>query len=93
MLLTTRPAAVTTHEENLLWSFTELLRASNSSGAAPTQVTEANGFYPSDVLTTTPIRTVDGGYRHILRVLMPVSPLYYGSSTPVWDFAGNIVTP
>ena len=93
MLLTTRPATVLTHEENLMWSFTELVRAQNSSGTAPTQITEANGYYPSDVLTSTPIRTVDGGYRHVLRVLMPVSPLYYGSTTPVFKFAGNIVTP
>lgn len=93
MLLTTRPAGVTTHEENLMWSVAELIRGQHASGAVPTQITEANGYYPSDIITTTPIRTVDGGYRHVVRVLMPINPLYYGSTTPVWDFAGNIVTP
>ena len=93
MLLTPRPTTVTTHEENLMWSFTELLRGQNQSGTAPVQITESNGYYPSDILTATPIRSVDGGYRHILRILMPVSPLSYGSSTPVYEFAGNIVTP
>lgn len=93
MILTTRPSTVTTHEENLMWSLTELIRAQHASGTAPTQITEANGYYPSDVITTTPIRTVDGGYRHVVRVLMPINPQYYGSTTPVYEFAGNIVTP
>jgi hypothetical protein len=76
-----------------MWSLTELIKAQHSSGTAPTQITEANGYYPSDVITCTPIRTVDGGYRQVVRILMPMSPLYFGSSTPAYEFAGNIVTP
>lgn len=93
MLLTPRSTTVTTHEENIMWSVSELIQGQHANGLAPTQITEANGYYPSDVITVTPIRTVDGGYRHVVRILMPVDPLYYGSSTPVYEFAGNIVTP
>lgn len=93
MLLGTKPAAVTTHERNIIWSVCSLISAQANSGLLPSQITEANGFFASDLIQTTPIRTVDGGYRHVIRILMPVNPAYYGASIPVWEFVGDIITP
>lgn len=92
MLLTPKPSTVATHEQNIVWSITELIKAQNNSGYLPTQITEANGYYPSDIVSVVPIRTVDGGYRHVLRILMPVNPGYYGAAFPVWQFVGDIFT-
>lgn len=91
MLLTTKPASVDTHEENIIWSVAQLLMAQAASGTLPLQVTEQGGYYASDVISVTPIRTVDGGFRHVVRVLMPVNPGFYGSNIPVWEFVGQIV--
>jgi hypothetical protein len=93
MLLTATPPGITTHEQNILWSLSELrkqLYSQSTSTAHPHQVIEAQGYYPSDVVAIQEIRSVDGGSRHVLRVLMPVSPDYYGSASPVWTFAGEI---
>ena len=55
------------------------------------QVIEAQGFYASEVLSVTPIRTVDGGDRHIVRLLLPVSADFYGASRPVWEFSSDVL--
>ena len=91
MLLTPRPASVTTHEENIMWSVAQLIAAQAASGQQPPRIIEADGFFPSDIVQVTPIRTVDGGYRHVVRLLMPVNPAFYGASIPVWDFVGDII--
>ena len=91
MLLTPKPASVDTHEENILWSVAELMKAQAASGTLPLQITEQGGYFASDVISVLPIRTVDGGYRHVIRILMPVNPGYYGSNIPVWEFVGQIV--
>lgn len=93
MLLTPRPADITTHEQNILWSFAQLktaLAAATVSAEYPKQVIESQGYYASEIVSIQEIASVDGGPRHILRVLMPVSPDYYGSSNPVWKFAKSI---
>ena len=91
MLLTPKPASVDTHEENILWSVAELMKAQAASGTLPLQITEQGGYFASDVISVLPIRTVDGGYRHVIRILMPVNPGDYGSNIPVWEFVGQIV--
>lgn len=91
MLLGTKPASVDTHEENIAWSIAMLIQGQAVSGSLPLQVTEQYGYFPSDTITATPIRTVDGGYRHVMRVLMPINPAFYGSNIPVWEFVGQIV--
>lgn len=91
MQLTPKPLSVDTHEENILWSTAELIKAQAASGVLPLQITEQGGYYASDVISVTPIRTVDGGYRHVVRILMPVNPGFYGSNIPVWEFVGQIV--
>ena len=94
MLLTPLPTDVTTHEQNILWSFTKLktaLAAATLSVTNPKQVIESQGYYASEIISIQEIASVDGGPRHILRILMPVKPEYYGSSNPVWKFAGVIV--
>lgn len=91
MLLTPRPVSVDTHEENILWSVAELIKAQAASGTLPLQITEQGGYFASDVISVLPIRSVDGGYRHVIRILMPVNPGYYGSNIPVWEFVGQIV--
>lgn len=93
MLLSSRPSEITTHEQNILWSFSQLktkLAASSASTAYPLQITEAQGYYPSEIVSVQEIASVDGGPRHVLRILMPVSPEYYGSPIPVWRFAKSI---
>lgn len=92
MLLTPKPLSVDTHEENIMWSVAELVKAQAASGVLPLQITEQGGYYPSDTISAVPIRTVDGGYRHVVRILMPVNPGFYGSNIPVWEFVGQLVT-
>lgn len=93
MLLTQKPGGVTTHEQNILWSMAELrkgLYAQASTTAHPHKVLESQGYYPSDVLSVTELKTIDGGDRHAVRLLIPVDSDYYGSGNPVWEFAGTI---
>jgi len=93
MLLTPRPPEIITHEQNILWSFAQIKTALAAAAAAPEypkQVIEAMGFFASEVVSIQEISSVDGGPRHVLRVLMPVTPDYYGSSNPVWKFAKSI---
>lgn len=92
MLLTPKPPAVTTHERNIIWSAATLIGTQASSGLLPPKVIEAEGYFPSDIIQITPIRTVDGGYRHVVRLLMPVNPAFYGAAIPVWEFTGDIIT-
>jgi hypothetical protein len=92
MLLTTKPATVLTHEQNILWSFSELRRMLNGqpvNDTAPRRVVETEGYYASDVLSVAEI----GAHvepRHALRILIPVKPGFYGASQAVWEFAGTI---
>jgi hypothetical protein len=92
MLLGTKPATVTTHERNIIWSAATLIGTQASSGLLPPKIIEAEGYFPSDIIQITPIRTVDGGYRHVVRLLMPVNPAFYGAAIPVWEFTGDIIT-
>lgn len=93
MLLTTRPSTVTTHERNIIWSICSLISAQANSGLAPGKIIEADGYFESDLIQVTPIRTVNGGYRHVVRILVPVNPAFYGAALPVWEFVGDIITP
>lgn len=88
---TPRPAAILTHEQNIVWSTSELIRARAALVSRPPQVTEQYGYYPSDVISATPLGTVDAGDVHVIRVLMPVSSGYYGASASLWTFVGTIV--
>lgn len=92
LLPSSRPASIDTHEENIVWSVAELMKAQASSGTLPLQITEQAGYFPGDTISATPIRTVDGGYRHVIRILMPVNPGFYGSNIPVWEFVGQLVS-
>lgn len=92
MLLTTRPATVTTHERNIVWSVSTLIAAQANSGLQPPKIIEADGYFPSDIIQVSPIRTIDGGYRHVTRILVPVNPAFYGAAIPVWEFVGDIIS-
>lgn len=91
MILGTKPATVTTHERNIIWSASTLIGTQASSGLLPPKIIEADGYFASDIIQITPIRTVDGGYRHVVRILMPVNPAFYGAAIPVWEFTGDII--
>lgn len=91
MILGTIPSDIATKEALLVWVVGEMRREifeANPSAQYPQKVTEAQGFFPSDVVSIQEISSVDGGPRHVLRVLMPVNPAYYGASNPVYQYAG-----
>ena len=93
MLLTTRPAEITTHEQNILWSVSQLrqiLVSQPDNTIAPRKIIEAEGYYASDVISIQEISPPASIPRHVVRVLMPVVPGYYGATQPVWNFAGTI---
>ncbi len=94
MLLGTKPSSVLTHEQNIAWSLSEIIKElenpSLSNAPFPLQVTESQGYYPSEVISVQPVRTVDGGFRHIYRILMPISAASYSGSKAVWDCVGSI---
>jgi hypothetical protein len=95
MLLTPKPSTVLTHEQNILWSVAAILERLSTrpeNPKTPLKLTESEGYYPSDVVSVTPINTKDGGARHVVRLLIPVSGEYYGSSSPVWMFATNMAS-
>ena len=91
MLLTPKPASVLTHEQNILWSTSELRKILVSqpvNDTAPRKIIEAEGFYASDVISIQEITPPESTPRHVVRLLMPIAPGYYGASQPVWEFSG-----
>lgn len=91
MLLSQKPPEVLTNEAMIMFLYCKILKAQAETGAAPIQITEGYGFYPSEQLAAIPVRTIDGGDRQIIRILMPVDRRYFGSSNPVWEHTGIIV--
>lgn len=92
MLLTPFPVEVTTNEAGIMFLVAKLIQAQASAGTLPLQITEQAGYYPSDLITAVPLRTVDGGNRQVIRILMPVNAGYFGSSLPIWQFTGQLVS-
>ena len=93
MLLTLKPASVLTHEQNILWSASELrqtLVSQPENDTAPRKLIEAEGYYASDVISVHEIFPPAGKPRHVIRLLVPIEPGYYGASQPVWNFAGAL---
>ena len=93
MLLTPKPATVLTHEQNILWSASELrktLVSQPSNDTAPRKIIEAEGYYASDTISIQEITPPASTPRHVVRLLMPIAPGYYGASQPVWEFAGTL---
>jgi hypothetical protein len=94
MILGTIPPEIQTKEAMIVWAFSGLrsaLKDSVPTPQYPEKITEAAGYFPSDILAVQELSTIDGGERHIIRILMPVDPQYYGSTTPVWQFVGTVV--
>ena len=91
MLLPTVPSSVDTCEEMIMFCVAKLIQAQASSGALPLQITEQFGYFPSELITSVPLRTVDGGNRQVVRILMPVNAGYFGSNIPIWEFTGQLV--
>lgn len=91
MLLTPLATGILTNERALLFYYSRLKTQAVSGGFAVPQITEYPGYAPSEMLKNDEISTVDGGYVHALRILVPVNPSYYGSAQPVWNFAGVII--
>ena len=93
MLLGTKPATVTTHERNIIWSAATLIGTQASSGLLPPKIIEAEGYFPSDIIQITPIRTVDGGYRHVSSIASRITSSSVaqtvsdspGSSSAIWS--------
>jgi hypothetical protein len=93
MILGIIPPEITTKEQLIVWAVAELRRDISANTPTPTfpdKITEAQGFFPNDIITIQELVTIDGGPRHILRIAMPVDPEYYGASSAVWNFAGLI---
>lgn len=93
MLLTPRPTDIATHEQNILWSVAELrkiLVAQPDNAIAPRKIVEAEGYFASDVISIQEISPPASYPRHVVRLLMPIAPGYYGSSLPVWKFVGAL---
>lgn len=91
MLLPTPPASVDTCEEMIMFCVSKIIQAQAAAGSLPLQITEQYGYFPSDTVTSVPLRTVDGGYRQVVRLLIPVNPGYFGSNIPIWEFTGQLV--
>ena len=93
MLLTPRPTDILTHEQNILWSVSEIrkiLVSQPDNNTAPRKIVEAEGYFASDVISIQEISPPASYPRHVLRVLMPIAPGYYGATQPVWKFAGSL---
>lgn len=91
MVIGTIPPDIATKEQLLVWVVSEIradIAANSPTATYPAKITEAQGYYPSDVISIQEISTIDGGDRHILRILMPVDPAYYGASNPVYQYCG-----
>ena len=91
MLLSAKPPEVLTNESMIMFLYCKILNEQANAGVAPIQITEGYGYYPSETLSAIPVRTVDGGDRQIIRILMPVDRRYFGSSNPIWEHTGIIV--
>jgi len=91
MLLTALGAGVTTNERALLFYYTRLRTQAVAGGFSVPSLTEFPGYAPTEMLKNDDIPTVDGGYVQALRILIPVNPSYYGSASPIWNFAGIII--
>jgi len=91
MLLTPPAVGVNTNERAILFYYTRLLAQAVQGGFAIPSLTEFPGYAPTEQLTHNGISTVDAGYVQALRILIPVNPQFYGSPSPVWNFAGIIV--
>ena len=93
MLLTSKPVNVLTHEQNILWSVSELRKVLVSqplNDTVPRKIIEAEGYYASDTISIQEITPPASNPRHVVRLLMPIAPGYYGASQPVWEFAGTL---
>lgn len=94
MIIGTIPPDIATMEQLITWGVSELRRElseANPSAQYPQRITEAQGYFPSEVIAIQEISTIDGGSRHILRILMPVAAAYYGANQPVYQFCGQIL--
>ena len=91
MLLTPLPAGILTNERAIMFYYSRLKTQAVAGGFAVPSLTEFPGYAPTEMLKNDEISTVDAGYVHALRLLIPVNPAYYGSVNPVWTFAGTIV--
>lgn len=93
MLLTPRPTDILTHEQNILWSVSEIrkiLVSQPENTTAPRKIIEAEGYYASEVVSIQEISPPASYPRHVVRLLMPIAPGYYGASQPVWKFVGAL---
>lgn len=86
-----RPVSVLTHEQNIIWSTSELIRGRSLMSTKPALVTEQYGFYPSNRISVVPIDTVDGGECHVVRLLIPVASQFYASTSLIYPLVGTIV--
>ena len=91
MLLTPLETGILTNERALMFYYSKLKSRAVASGFSIPSLTEFPGYAPTEMLKNDEISTVDAGYVHALRILIPVNPTYYGSTSPVWTFAGTIV--
>jgi hypothetical protein len=66
------------------------LTSKPSNSKAPRRVVETEGYYASDIVSAQEAPGPDGLTRLICRVLIPVSPDYFGSASPLWNFAGTV---
>jgi len=91
MLLSPLPPGILTNERAVMFYYSALRTQAVSGGFAIPSLVEYPGYAPSEMLSHNEISTVDAGYVHALRLLIPVNPAFYGASSPVWEYSGVIV--
>ena len=90
MRLTPNDPSVVTHEQQIMFSVCKLI-AEKSRLGLDLRLTESEGYYSSQQISVQVVPTVDAGECHVIRVVIPVRSNFYGSASPVWNFADEII--
>lgn len=90
MRLTPIDVTVLTHEQAIIFHFVKLI-AEKTRLNLDLRLTESEGYYSSQQISVQTVSTVDAGECHVLRIVIPVRPNYYGAASSVWNFAEEII--
>lgn len=93
MKLSVTPPTVLEHEQNILYSISEIrkmLASQPINDVCPRRVIESEGYAGSDVANIQEILCPDGVTRLVARVLIPVDRAWMGAAAPIWTFAGKV---
>lgn len=90
MRLTPIDPTVLTHEQAIIFHFVKLIHEKTRL-SLDLRLTESEGYYSSQQISIQTVSTVDAGECHVLRIVIPVRANYYGSSSPVWNYADEVI--